>query len=80
MVIKNRTIFSCDGCVYVANTQDGRPACILYNRLIDLDNDFCSLRIDTNQDPICEKCHNHTYGRGVVEDSHIYCEKCGRYV
>ena len=43
MVIKNKTIFSCDGCVYVANTQDGRPACILYNRLIDLDNDFCQI-------------------------------------
>ena len=76
MRIKDIPVFSCDGCLYAAQTQDGHPACAKLQRLIDLNNDFCSWRIAADQDPRCEKCGGPTEGKGIFIDGHLYCQRC----
>lgn len=77
MRIKDKSIYSCKGCLYAAQAQDGSPACAQFQRLIDIDNDFCSWRIAADQDPKCENCGGPTEGRAIIYNGRVYCTRCG---
>ena len=73
-------VFSCDGCLYCAKTQDGQDACARYQKLINLETDFCSWRIEAKSDPLCANCGNHTEGKAIVFNDKVYCQRCGQLV
>lgn len=73
-------VFSCDGCLYCAKTQDGRDVCAKYQKLIDIETDFCSERIEAKSDPICANCGSATQGKAIIFNEKVYCQRCGQLI
>ena len=55
-MIINTNRYSCRDCVHRGTSQNGSSACVLHQKLIDIEKDFCSSHAINNQTAICRIC------------------------
>lgn len=65
----------CKNCLYMGATQDGRSACVKFQRLASEDGPGCPWWI-SEDDPNCSVCNRPTEGKAIWYAGQIYCQQC----
>lgn len=78
--------YYCSSCANKGTAQNGSPACILYQKIIDPTKDFCSQHTPINNTVKCDVCNLSIYPASqfniwLINDKDYYvCPNCNKYI